>query len=373
VTSLTLRYRFTIPAIAIALGALALRLPSLYEPRWYRDEGIFAAIAASVRGGDALYGESWDNKPPGIFLTYAGIQTAFGSGMFALHAVTLAVVLVTLALVMALCWRHGQERGALVGGLLFAALLCTPVLEGNLALTETYMIAFTSAAALAVSTGIARQDDRLLCVAGVLCAIAIGYKQVAVFDAAAFGLLIGLTRRAWLRPTALFVAGIAGPHAFGAVFFLATGTFGDYWYAIAGSMPLYSGLGPDRTPLLRALAVAPAIVAAGALIVRRRKGEELSDRDLPTLWLAFAFAGATSSTMPFAHYLQQVVPPLSLVAAAFAAGMRPSALGAGLAVGATVVAAVQFGPAMLEQRQLRPVPYYENYLSYTFGDRGYQD
>jgi hypothetical protein len=42
-----------------------------------------------------LYSEAWDNKPPLIFLTYAGVQQAFGTGVLPLHLVTTLAVLVT--------------------------------------------------------------------------------------------------------------------------------------------------------------------------------------------------------------------------------------------------------------------------------------
>ena len=73
------RIRPLLPSAALTLLialAVALRIPSLYEPRWYRDEGIFAAIAHSIRSGDTLYADAWDNKPPLIFFTYAAIQAA---------------------------------------------------------------------------------------------------------------------------------------------------------------------------------------------------------------------------------------------------------------------------------------------------------
>ena len=78
---------YTTLAAATLLVAFLLHYPSLFEPRWYGDEGIFASVAESLRHGRMLYSGSWDNKPPLIYFTYAGIQAAFGTGMFPLHLV----------------------------------------------------------------------------------------------------------------------------------------------------------------------------------------------------------------------------------------------------------------------------------------------
>ena len=48
-----------------------LRLPSLFEPLWYGDEGIYQVLGRAVLHGTTLYQGIWDNKPPFLYLTYA--------------------------------------------------------------------------------------------------------------------------------------------------------------------------------------------------------------------------------------------------------------------------------------------------------------
>src|SRR3989344_156756 len=48
-----------------------LRLPSLIEPYWYGDEGIYQVIGMAMNQGRVLYGEIWDNKPPVLYIIYA--------------------------------------------------------------------------------------------------------------------------------------------------------------------------------------------------------------------------------------------------------------------------------------------------------------
>jgi 4-amino-4-deoxy-L-arabinose transferase-like glycosyltransferase len=48
-----------------------LRLPSIVEPYWYGDEGIYEVIGQGLRSGRLLYTQLWDNKPPVLYLIYA--------------------------------------------------------------------------------------------------------------------------------------------------------------------------------------------------------------------------------------------------------------------------------------------------------------
>src|SRR3989344_1642075 len=85
--------------VGILLLTFLMRFPSLFEPFWYGDEGIFAAVARNLNLGGTLYATSWDNKPPMIYLTYAGIFKFFGVSMFWLRLVTIIAVLSTSAII----------------------------------------------------------------------------------------------------------------------------------------------------------------------------------------------------------------------------------------------------------------------------------
>ena len=49
---------------------IILRIPSLAEPHWYGDEGVYAGVAYAMENGKVLYTQVWDNKPPGIYFLY---------------------------------------------------------------------------------------------------------------------------------------------------------------------------------------------------------------------------------------------------------------------------------------------------------------
>ena len=359
-------------AAGTLLLAFALRYASLYEPRWYGDEGIFAAIAQNMRDGRTLYSQAWDNKPPLIFFTYAGIQSLFGPSVFALHLVTAAAVLATQAVVMTIGALLYGGRRAIVAGALFAFAMGTPVIEGNLAMTETFMILPASLAVLVFVIAERRGNAPVAyyVAAGLLIGVAAGYKQVAVFDGAAIALMIWLTHDRPLRALVPLAAGFAAPQAAFAALFLANGAFGQYWYAVAGSLELYSELG-SQGPFVRFAGYLPALLALAWLARRRQSGEEITLRSFPVLWLGFALAGSTSSSFPFPHYLQQAAPACALAIVANPFEMERERLARTLlGVTAVLVVAVVFGQfalAFRERRQLNPVEYYRTFASHRWG------
>src|ERR1700704_3424949 len=61
--------------IIISFSFFLLRLPSLFEPLWYGDEGVYQVIGMAINQGRLLYRDIWDNKPPLLYLLYAIFQS----------------------------------------------------------------------------------------------------------------------------------------------------------------------------------------------------------------------------------------------------------------------------------------------------------
>jgi len=366
--SLVLAAAFALPAAAL----VALRVPSLFEPRWYTDEGIFAAVAHDLLRGHMLYSEAWDNKPPLIFATYAVVQALFGPGVLPLHAVGLAASLAALvALIATGRALFGLPRAALAG-CLFALLVGTPVIEGNLAMTETFMVVPTTLAVLTFVRAQARPEEErsvryLAC--GALLGVAAGYKQVAVCDLLAVLVMVALTHARPWRSAAALLLGFAAPQALFAAVFLAAGAFGAYWYAVVGSLGLYADLAREGAAA-RLSGWLPALLITAWLARRRLAGDEVPLAAFPALWLAFTIAGAAAGAFPFPHYLQQAAPPAALAAVSIPfAWERDAAARTLVAATAVLIAALvvgQFAAAFRERRQLDPVAYYEAFFEGDF-------
>ncbi|TAK63859.1 MAG: hypothetical protein EPO22_06305 [Dehalococcoidia bacterium] len=374
------RWLFLALAAATLAFAFALRYPSLFEPRWYGDEGIFAGVATNIREGRTLYAQAWDNKPPLIFYTYAAAQSTLGSSVFALHLWATISVLATQATVIAVAAQLFGQRRALVAGALFALAMGTPVIEGNLALTETFMILPTSLGVLAfVLTERAPEGRRVAgyIASGAMFGVAAGFKQVAVFDLAAVMVMVLAMHERPRRALLALATGFVAPQLAWSALFVANGAFSEYWYAIAGSLRVYSEWAPYEGPFLRVAGYLPALMAIAWLVRRRQLGEEITLGALPVVWLGLAFSGATSSTFPFPHYLQQAAPACALVVASNPLRWERDGLSrALLGVAAVLVAAIivgRFGPEFGVRKQVNPVRYYTTFVEHRWGTMSDQD
>src|SRR5215472_4910829 len=202
--------------LAVAPGAavfLVARLPSLIEPRWYTDEAGYASTAMSLLHGRRLYSEIWTNKPPLQILLVAVPVAIDQRSELLLHLLTLAFGICAMAAAALIAtrlltpWRAGVALA--VAGL----LLGTPLLDAELAIPESLLIAPASGAAaivlLRTFTGTGRvQGVAWAIAAGTLGAAAIAIQQTAVTDAAGLGLVILLSPRTSRRQLVAYVATI---------------------------------------------------------------------------------------------------------------------------------------------------------------------
>jgi Dolichyl-phosphate-mannose-protein mannosyltransferase len=374
----------TLLVAATFILASALRYPSLFEPRWYGDEGIFASVAENVRHGHMLYSGAWDNKPPLIYFTYALIQAAFGTKMLPLHLVATLVALATQAsVVVTAALIFGRLRAA-VAGTVCALLLGTPLLEGNLAMTETFMILPTSLAVLvfAWSERRSRASPVAYVTIGALIGVAAAYKQVAIFDGLAIAVTVCVMHDAReecsrRRLVAWMAVGFLVPQVALAFLFLATGAFGAYWYAVVGSLGLYARLGPPVSGLKRLGEILPPLIVVAWLLRTQRRGDAAPLRRFPVLWRSFAAASVTASSFAFPHYLLQGVPPLALTAAAIpisgSSGRNVDTrlmLAASVLI-ATLVLHAQFWSPVRDRAQFS-TEYYETFFSRESGSTSRQ-
>ena len=68
--------------LAISFSFFLLRFPSLFEPNWYGDEGIYQAIGIAMREGRMLYSEIWGRDFPDIIIVDGCGLPEFTVGFF---------------------------------------------------------------------------------------------------------------------------------------------------------------------------------------------------------------------------------------------------------------------------------------------------
>jgi 4-amino-4-deoxy-L-arabinose transferase-like glycosyltransferase len=334
-------------AIPGLLVLAVLRLPSLMEPHWYTDEAGYLNVARQLLQGKILYLQTWNNKPPLMLWTFALDVKLFGTSEIALHVLTLISGAVTIAAIVWAASRLYTPRRAMVAGVIAAVILGLPIVDAELALPESLLIAPLTWAGAIILVRILRGDRAGLTrripwwpvAAGVLMAAAIAYQQTAVAETSAFFFAI-LIAPALLRRDAFIFLGTAV--AITLVWLSAaiiTAGAGKVAFALAGfyvnytkaALPSSAAGGLAHFGLALAAAV---LLAAGAIASRRRDRVD---------WVLMLWAGATLlvtavAGQQYPHFLVPAVAPLTLLAAGLPvpsaawirAGRRRELVGPGL-------------------------------------------
>src|SRR5215471_9180383 len=126
--------------LACATAVVLCSAPAFLRP-FLNDDASYALVGEKLNHGRVLYRDAVDNKPPLIYLTYAAVFRAFGQyALSAAKAVTIAVNVATVALVLRVGTSLFGCVPGVVGGLLYAAAVLSGVAEVSIAPnTESYM------------------------------------------------------------------------------------------------------------------------------------------------------------------------------------------------------------------------------------------
>lgn len=167
---------------------IILRIPSLAEPHWYGDEGVYAGVAYAMENGKVLYTQVWDNKPPGIYFLY--MMGNSENRLMVIRILNILAGVLSIAGIAALAHRLKFNTIASYLTLLTVVyLLGTPIFEGNVANGENF---FLPTVIWGLYFGLSK-NLRDLIVAGIIFGIGFWIKVHPLFDLGALGLWIIFT------------------------------------------------------------------------------------------------------------------------------------------------------------------------------------
>jgi hypothetical protein len=303
-----------------AVAFVVLRLPSLLQPHWYTDEAGYAAAGREMLSGKIPYSQIWNNKPPLHLATVGLVVRLFGSSETALHLLTLLFGGIALAGVGYMARHLFPKPKAAITLLLAAGLLGLPLLDADLAIPESLLIApATWAAAIIV---VHLHEGRTAGIgwaaaAGLLAAITVCYQQTALADAGAFGLIVLLHPNARLRhfvayaatgiaATAAWVvplAIVAGPHV------LSFALIGFY----TGDYNLSALPGAHDSAHYALLGLVAVLTVGGAVLGRIFRAGPVW---MLGVWAAAALTIPAAAQQPFPHFAAPAAIPALLALAA---------------------------------------------------------
>lgn len=301
-----------------------LKIPSLIEPYWYGDEGIYEVIGMAMRGGRVLYQGIWDNKPPLLYIIYALFNgDQFSVRFFSLFfGVAAVVAFFFLAKKLFL-----NRRSVWLSTIIYSLLFGLPVLEGNIANAENFMHFPTILAFYLIILLYKKKSLIPFFISGVLLSIAFLIKIVAVFDFAALFLTILILKfyegslleinlkKVFIGFTqeVLFSLGFVLPIILSIVYFLSKGALSDYVRAAFLQNVGYVGSGNYFLFPMGWLVIKLLLLSSSVLLVLKFRKYIGINGIVIFLWFFFSFFNAFFSAKPWTHYLLVMVPSFCLL------------------------------------------------------------
>jgi hypothetical protein len=366
-----LRNRWLLVIIGVII---LLRIPSIFEPYWYGDEGVYLTIGQALSRGEVLYRDIHDNKPPLLYIL----------AMISGSQPTTRVVLVVWTIIgVAVFWKfskslYGERTGLWLTGA-FGVLTSIPFLEGNIANAENFFLVLTTAGMYLVYrlTKNPNNESRVLpFAAGMLFAAGSLFKVPAAFDGLAAGILVGWLvvarkKQRWvmIRNALYLLLGFITAWMGVAILEWAQGAESYFLKeALLQNIGYLSTWTQSGNPVLGAISpfkFGGRLIWAGVIsltLIVLKKWVSWATY-LGGVWLVWAIFGATLSGRPYAHYFLQIVPSLLILVGTLTIKRKPievAVVGAGL-----VMVAAVFG--LWQPWFYRTVPYYANFIGWVSG------
>jgi len=358
-----------------------LRLPSLFEPYWYGDEGIYLAIGMAIKRGFLLYRDVFDNKPPLVYLVAAlcgGVQFWF---KFFLTVSLLSTIYVF--------YRFSQkvlekEKSAKIATICLSFFTTIRAFEGNIVNSEL-LILLPTVVGFYLSLPILKltkenktsfSNLRLLLI-GILFSLSFLYKVPGLFDFVTLMLLltffilqnklINLNKR-----TIILLLGYLSLIVGTGIFFFFKGAFNQFfqssfvqtfgylssWKTGTHSFSLVGLLKTD-------LAIKTILVTLilFCLWIKRRYSNPTVN--FLTIWFIFSLYGATLSGRPYPHYLVQIILPLSLIIGYYSQRRAKTVIALGFFFSLLLIL------SLVKYRfwTYTTIPYYQNFITFILGKK----
>lgn len=354
-----------------------LRLPSVIEPYWYGDEGIYEVIGLALTKGRILYAQIWDNKPPLLYVFYSLVH----ADQFMIRLLSLLFGFAAIVVFFLLTKRlFANNKIVLLATSLFALLFATPATESNIANAENFMLFFIIGAGYLLFTSADKANTslhalfhnkknlmKILC-SGILLGIAFLFKIVALFDFAAFSvfILILIMRQkidkkqiiSFVKIYSIFLIGFLLPSLITASYFLTHNAFSSFLTATFFSNVSYVGY-KNYFIIPQGLLILKLFLLCVAIMVVFKKREHLTLPEIfITSWFSFSVFNVFFSQRPYTHYVLVGIASLALITALIISDRQKYRL---LAIGVGIILAIVFSTFYPFPKVL---PYYNNYLSF---------
>lgn len=308
-----LKYKFLIIILALVT---VLRVPSLFEPNHYADEDIYLTLGQGLRKGLVFYRDIHDNKPPLLYLTAALAGNITGFKLILLAWNSVSVILV---------WFLAQKLFKSLNlvkliTLIFGVFSTIPLLEGNIANGEIFMIMPAIAAVLILFQ---RQPNYFF--AGLLFSVGFLFKVPVLFEF--MGILFWLTfyqsknislgiKKLFSQDSLFLVFGFILPILGSILYYFVVGAGPAYFKAAFFQNLGYLSSWESRLPFYQSgLFIRAVILSVCFFLIYLSRKRSTPKFGFIALWFLSSLFGALLSGRPYPHYLVEIILPVCLVLA----------------------------------------------------------
>jgi 4-amino-4-deoxy-L-arabinose transferase-like glycosyltransferase len=330
------------PLFLLLVLVLALRIPNLFEPYWYGDEGIYLVLGQTMNKGARLYSEIIDHKTPLIYYL-ARVHTQLNFRLLNIAwmlATTTAFFYFTKNLVK-------SAKVTALASLIFVLLTTLPWLEGNVPNGELFVLGFVLVGFLIISKSSyfknfieskppGKTHHLSLFLGGVMIGLGILTKVPAILD---LGAIFSIAYFSWINlftfsnwkanfknllklffDVSHIFLGALLPAILSVLYFISIGSGQDYLdfgllynfrYAGSWGLPFESQFLIQSFTLPGKLVYLLALLAIITLLKKYIKPA----LQFILLWFVAALFASLLSNRPYPHYFIQIVPPLALLIA----------------------------------------------------------
>lgn len=299
----------------------------MFEPYWYGDEGIYQALGLGIDNGRILYRDIFDNKPPLLYILYS----LFDSDQFLLRLSSLIFGIFSIVLFFKLAQKLlNNKRGVYFSTFFFAIIFGLPIIEGNIANAENFMLLFNILAGIFILKAVENENTakkiKLLFLSGTILSVSFLFKIVGIFDFAAFffflffygfsknfkdifNLKIILNQLKNLLP---LITAFVIPIILVSLYFIFNDSFSYFLKGSFFNNIGYIGYGNKFIIPQGLLLFKLFLLSLGLLFVFWKKDVLGKERVFIYLWFFFSLFNAFFSQRPYTHYVLVILPSFCL-------------------------------------------------------------
>lgn len=295
---------------------IVIKLPSLFEPHWYGDEGVYSAVAHQIRNGESIYSSVWDNKLPGIYYIFL-VASFFGNTLFSVRLFNLIALGLTVFIINSISKKlFGAGVKTKLITVVSAVLLSLPILETNIANAENFFILFTTFAIFQIL-------NKKYALAGLSYGVAIVFKIHPAVELAAITLLITVNvlrnknNKIHLQNAIKLIAFGSLPiillsliFVFGnnLTSFIQEALIGNFTY-VSEKMNLFNFIFFENSLIIR---LGILVIVLLYIYYKYYRNLISFEKSLIYVWLVAGLFAAVISDRGYPHYLLQVLPAFTI-------------------------------------------------------------